>query len=332
MTWRSRRHSFVLATLTGLLLATVIGAPASAATSAPIIAGWRVAPGAYELDAGLGAMWAANVDEFHDGQIYRIDATTGSITLVTTLPIPLGGMTFAFRSIWVSDYYGNSVWRIAPDGRVQAVFPTGLQPLRVHAAFGSIWVANHHGSSLTRIDPTSSTVIDTVPVGEPHRFRNGPQDFTADATRLYVGSSNLFKLQAVDPVADSVTTPERRAGNDGFCGDLQAIDGFVWSADQCSQAAYRLSTDGTVQQVLDASPGNVTSLTVLDREVWIAREPVIDPATGQASHGVLDERDPRNGHLLRTVGIGGDPWTVRSAFGDLWVFDARRHSVLRVHP
>ena len=330
MTRVLRRTSIAVATLAALLLGTLAGIPSAAATSSPIVASWRLEAGNYDLQPGLGAMWAVNTDLFHYGPLYRIDPATDSIRTVTTMPFPAGGMAVAFDSLWVTDYYGNAVWRFAPDGSVLAVFPTGLQPERIHAAFGSIWSSDHHGGSLTRIDPATSTVVGTVPVGQQHMFRNGPQDFTADSTRVYVGSSNLVKLQSVDPTTDAVATPSHRAGGDAFCGDLRAIAGSVWSSDPCSQAAYRLGTDGTAQQVFDASPGEVTSLTVLDRQVWIGRERHVDPDTGAGSQGVLDERNAHTGALLRTVVIEGDPQFVRGGYGDLWVFDARRHSVLRV--
>jgi streptogramin lyase len=264
-------------------------------------------------------MWAVNADEFHDGRIYRIDPESNQITLVKKLSFPAGGMTAAFGSIWVSDYFGNAVWRLSTTGAILARVPTGLQPQAVHAAFGSMWSSDHHGASLTRINPATNTVLDTLPAGAPDTFRDGPQDFTSDGTRLYVGDSNLQSLQSVNPATDAVTTPASIP--DAFCGPMAAIAGYVWSADACTGTTYQLRTDGSVQQVIK-SDGFPASLTTMAGKVWIGD----DRTTG----AVLVERDPQTGAVVGKVRVGGDASSLTPGFGDLWLFDANSNVIRRV--
>jgi streptogramin lyase len=304
-----------------------ISAAGAHADTGAVVATWHVAPGSYDMSAGMGAVWAINIDEFHRGVLYRIDPATNEISTVTTVSFPPGGITAAYGSIWVADYYGNAVWRIAPDGHVQATIHTGLQPQWTTAAFGSLWTSNHHGGSLTRVDPTTDTVVATVPVGRQHTFRDGPQALTHDATHVYVSSSNLFKLQAVDPTDNSVSTPAGRPGDDQLCGELRSIDGWVWSLDRCSPGLYQLGKDGTVHAVIDGGTAYQLSETVLAGALWVSEDR--DPDT--SSSGALVQHDPRTGAALRTVPIGGDASTVRAGFGDLWVFDANRYTIRRVH-
>jgi streptogramin lyase len=318
-----RRWTGAVAALTAALL---VGTPAAHASRSAVVATWHLAPGFYEMHAGMGAMWVANVDEYRDTTLYRIDPDTSTITHVTTLHFPGGGMITAYGSVWITDYFGNAVWRIGTDGSVQAVIGTGLQPQWMDAAFGSLWTSNHHGASMSRIDPSTDTVVATVPVGAQHVFRNGPQAITHDANRVYVTSSNLVKLQSVDPDDNTVTTPRRGSGADQFCGELVTAGGSVWSMDLCSGALYQLGTDGSVLGVFDAGSSALNSETKLDRTLWVAEDQ--DPTT--YSHGALVQRDPHSGDVLRFVPIGGDASTVRSGFGDLWVFDGTHNTVRRV--
>jgi streptogramin lyase len=210
---------------------------------------------------------------------------------------------------------------------VQAEIATGLQPQWLHAAFGSLWVSNHHGASATRIDPITNRVQDTVQVGAPDTFRDGPQAITDDGTRLYVGSSNLQALQSVDPATDAVSTPPSIA--DAFCGPTEAAGGFVWSVDRCTATTYRLGTDGSVQQAI-ASTGMPQGLTTAGGDVWIGDDTTFDPNSGVGSSAVLDERDASTGVLLQSVPIGGDASDLASGFGSLWVYDAVASTIRRV--
>lgn len=314
----------VAALATGLL----INSPMADAKPSPVVATYKVTPGWYSMAAGLDAVWALQADEYHDGVIYRIDPQSHGMKLVTKLSFPAGAITVGFGSLWVSDYFGNAVWRLAPSGQVQAEVGVGYQPQWLHAAFGSLWVSNHHGASLTRVDPVTNTVLDTVQVGAPNTFRDGPQDVTDDGTNLYVVSSNLQSLQSVNPATDAVTTGP--STDDGFCGPLVAVAGFVWSADGCTAVTYQLSADGTVQQALP-STGVPGGLAMLNGQLWLSDDTSFDPNTFQGSDAVLDQLDPVTGAVSRTVAIGGDATGLISGFGDLWVWDANASTIRRVH-
>jgi hypothetical protein len=302
----------------------IAGAPAAGAQPNPIVATYHVTAGAYALAADGTSVWAVNADEFHDGRLYRIDPVANQITLVKKLTFPAGGMTVSFGSIWVSDYFGNAVWRLSPTGTILARVPTGLQPQSVHAAFGSMWSSDHHGASLTRIDPLTNAVLDTVPAGASRTFRNGPQDFTSDGTRLYVGDSNLQSLQAVNPATDAVSTPA--SIDDAFCGPMTAIAGYVWSADACTGTTYQLGTDGSVARAF-TSRGFPASLTTSAGAVWVGQDTGSQPG---ASDAVLVERDPQTGAVRAKVHVGGDASSLTPAFGDLWLFDADSNVIRRV--
>jgi virginiamycin B lyase len=332
MTTTFRKPATAIAAAAALTAALLVGAPSAGARPGAVAATYKVAPvipgnGSYALEAGLNAVWALNADEAQHAQLYRIDPASHGMKLITTLPFPAGGLSVAFGSLWVTDYFGNAVWRLSPNGQVQAEIPTGLQPQWLHPAFGSMWVSNHHSGSLSRVDPATNQVIATVAAGAPDTFRSGPQDITDDGTKVYVDSSNLQALQSVDPATDTVTTPTSL--DDQFCGPIGAIAGYVWSVDGCTGTTYQLGTDGTMRRAI-ASTGVPLSLTTAAGQLWIGDDTTVDPDTGQGSNAVLAQRDPVTGALLRTIAVGGDASALASGFGSLWVFDISANTIRRV--
>jgi streptogramin lyase len=298
------------------------------------VVAFRLPAGGYQLAPGLGAMWIVRGDGYHDTLIYRVDPTTNTRRLVGHLTFPATGVAVGYGSLWVADYFGNAIWRVSPRGRAQARIPTGLQPLKVHAAFGSVWVGNLHGHSVTRIDPRTDTVSATDSAGDPTRFCCSPKDITSDSRRIYVASSDQSALQSIDPATNATTTP---AGTvDQFCGPLTFIGGSIWNSDRCTNTLYRISPAGVVRSHITygPTPGSgtpqVLAQTRFADRLWVAVDKTYDHDTSTGTHGVLDERDPHDGNLLGTVPVGGDLESVIGAFGSLWTFDAHTSTVRRL--
>ena len=318
-------------TVTGATLATSALAAPYKATRAHVMARFRLPKGGYQLAAGLGSLWAVRADQLTGVLILRIDPATNVVHRVGHLPFLGSDIATGFGSLWITDYYGNALWRVSAHGHVQARIGTGLQPEAVHMAFGSVWVANHHGASVTRVDPATNSVTATDSAGDPKEFRSGPQGITDDGVRLYVGSSNLQVLQSIDPATDTTSTPAGPT-DDAFCGKLTAAQGAIWSADHCSDALYQHAPDGTIISRTDysATGAQVQDTTVTGRHLWVAVDKQFDQNTLTGTGGVLEERDPVTGSVLRTISVGGDISQVTSGFGSLWTFDANTHTVRRI--
>jgi streptogramin lyase len=330
---RIRTALLALATLCGL----GVGISSAAATPGAVVHFRLPVSSRDTIARGLGAMWVARTDLFHNVIVWRIDPATNAVTRIAVLQFPGAQIDVGFGSLWITDYFGNAVWRLSPHGTVLARIPTGLQPYDLEMAFGSVWVANHHGHSLTRIDPATDTVIATDTAGDPTQFRDGPQAMTHGAHRLYVGSSNLDVLQSIDPSTDVTTTPSGPT-DDAFCGNqLEYLAGYIWSADNCSNTLYQHSPNGAIvwRNVYGPTTGSdvpqVQDETVLDGQLWVAVDQHFDEDTvTPIGGGVVQERNPATGALLRTISVGGDISWVSPGFGSLWVFDALRHNVRRI--
>src|SRR5579875_2683250 len=163
MTMTAGRRALLAATTAALAVLAVSGpfaVPASANMSTDTgtratIAAVQLPKNFYGLCSGSGAVWAVSDDESTHSVLYRIDATTNSVTETVALGFPAAFCTVADHSIWITDYLGNALYRYDLTGHEQARIPTGLQPQFVHYAFGSIWTADHHSHRITRIDPAT---------------------------------------------------------------------------------------------------------------------------------------------------------------------------------
>ncbi|MDQ6850288.1 MAG: hypothetical protein M3070_10055 [Actinomycetota bacterium] len=339
---RSRAFAAAAAVITSALVASSSSLSLAAATTdaAKIpttnVVLFRMPAGGYDMQAGLGSMWIVRTDEFHDTLIYRVDPTTNAQHRVGHLKFAGGAhIAVGYGSLWITDYFGNAVWRVSAQGRVQAKIPTGLQPEAVHLAFGSVWVGNHHSHSVTRIDPRTDTVLATDSAGDPTQFRDGPQDITSDASRIYVGSSDLSVVQSIDPATNVTTTPAG-ATDDQFCGPLTVSGGSIWNSDRCTNTLYRISPVGVVQSRVTYGPPfasngpQVLDETRFDGKLWVAVDESYNNDTSTGSQGVVEEREPHDGTLLGQVAVGGDVSRVRGGFGSLWTFEAGTSTVRRM--
>lgn len=320
----------------GVLLSAFLAATAHA-SSAGQISRMSVPTGGFQFAPSRHAMWAVRADDLNSALVLRIAPATDQITRVANLHFAAGGFAVGYGSLWISDYYGNAVWRVSPRGAVQQRIRVGLQPEAVHIAFGSVWVANHHGQSLSRIDPRTDKVIATDSAGDPNEFRSGPQGMTAGPRRLFVGSSNLLALQAVNPATNVTTTPPATA--DTFCGPLNWLAGYVWSPDECTNTVYKFTTAGAIRWSHRYGPTSgsdvpqVLGSALRGDELWIVIDRHFDEDTGTGRGATVKRLDPSTGAVLERVPIGGDATTgVFAGFGSLWVSDSTHSRLTRVTP
>jgi YVTN family beta-propeller protein len=133
------------------------------------------------------------VGSFAQSEVAHVDPPTRAVNERVTLP----GRTALFvaagaGSLWITqppaDFHASppsAITRVsildyrvqdrfsAPvgvlPGQVEAIIPTGGEPLAVAAGAGAIWVTNQAAGTISRIDPGTKTVVKTVRVGfNPH--------------------------------------------------------------------------------------------------------------------------------------------------------------------
>ncbi len=71
--------------------------------------------------------------------------------------------TFAFGSVWVSNYGGSSVSRIDPaNAKVIATVTTDFGGQIVAPFDGTIWISSTDFNTVQRIDPSTNEVVATI--------------------------------------------------------------------------------------------------------------------------------------------------------------------------
>src|SRR5580765_1823550 len=108
---------------------------------------------------GFGSVWVISSNE---GQVYRVNPTTGKVTAMITVAAGPRFATFGAGSLWVLSQSDGTVARIDPlTNRVKAVIAAQVPGSGGEISFGggTIWVTMS-GTPLTRIDPARNKVID----------------------------------------------------------------------------------------------------------------------------------------------------------------------------
>ena len=333
MTAARRWIAVFAAVLTALLGFPARAARAAASAPMSVAATIRLPPGSYDLEPGLGAMWAMSNDEFTYSTLYRIDPATDKVTETVQLGFPGAFLTLGYGSVWVTDYYASKLVRMSRTGQVQATIPVGLQPQFVHIAFGSVWTSNHHAHSITRIDPATNAVVATIRVGA-NLFRDGPQDFTTDGRYLYIESSDLPYLQRVDPLRN--TRVDLTDTGLSYGGDLVWTGGpgggTLWNQPAIASTGQILMDGYDVRgavRIREAVPGSrvPTAIARLYHTVYYGE----NPADG-TGHGFIQGVDQITGTRQPAMPIAGQVGTLRTGFSDLWNVDWRTGALQRIHP
>jgi YVTN family beta-propeller protein len=153
------------------------------------------------------AVWAVS----HDGALARVAARSGRVTARVNVPATdLSDIAVGDGSVWATDPYQGTLWRIDP-GRhvVERTIDVGVGADSVAFGFASVWVANSLQGTLTRIDPATNRVVRTVPLGNTPRgvAVGGSHVWVAVAGTETVAAARQTAAQTVTPLPDTVCGP-----------------------------------------------------------------------------------------------------------------------------
>jgi YVTN family beta-propeller protein len=142
--------------------------------------GSSVAPEFSDVAYGLGSLWI--VDRAANAVIEVDPATRQKLR-----PITVGRAPAAIAvdrpagpgSLWVANFEGDSVTRIAIAGRgqgpVTTEIPVGDGPVDIAVGEDGVWVANGLDGTVTRLDPRTGETVATIEVGDGlQRLAVGP--------------------------------------------------------------------------------------------------------------------------------------------------------------
>ena len=211
-------------------------------------------------------------------------------------------------NIWFTEYYGNNIGRITPDGDLtEFAIPDGTDQ----------WVP--YGESVTKVWTSTPHGIAPGPDGNLW-FAKGPGRSLASITPLGVITSSPIPYDPAATIASIVTGPD---GNLWFS---ETTSGGLWSgepydASNVNTPMGRLSPDGVY---LNFSIGNnVTSaasnlIAGADGNLWFIGSSPSTVFVGRLEPGTLELTE----FPVRPSPTGWRPLVVSAPDGELWFMDA----------
>ncbi len=187
----------------------------------------------------LGNVYASitngsNVDPYGD-RVYKVNIATGAVTggPYTTGSVPVKIVEDKSGNVYTSNYFSNSITKIAADGTVTTNWAsTGTNPVGMaFDAAGNLYVANSGSNTVTKITPAgiSSTFGATG---------NSPWDIAIDgADNVYTANlgNNITKI-----VANGTVTTAWASVPSGSCPQGIAVGGSsVYVTTNCTGNVYK---------------------------------------------------------------------------------------------
>jgi YVTN family beta-propeller protein len=105
------------------------------------------------------------------GTLARIAARGNRVTARVSVPATgLSDLALGGGSVWATDPYQGTLWRIDPGAHVvERTIDVGVGADSVAFGSGAVWVANSLQGTLSRIDPATNRVTHVVPLGSTPR-------------------------------------------------------------------------------------------------------------------------------------------------------------------
>lgn len=128
------------------------------------------------------------------GIALRVDASTGEIIDEVDAGSRPHSVALGFESMWVTDHGSANVFRLAPDGTLEATIPGPGLNVGIAASEDSIWAAG--ATTLEQIDPATNLLVGQV--------RLGPGDWyglTYAAGYLWLTSADAGRVLQIKPPA-----------------------------------------------------------------------------------------------------------------------------------
>ena len=184
--------------------------------------------GAFTLAEGHG--WLHT----DDGDVYRVDVTTGRARKVAAVDPDVCGSTkdvaMAFGDLWLACKEG-AVVRVPVDRGEPTVIPTASGTHTFALTEHALWVTNYEAGSISRIDPATNEVTTIDGIGSSVGITAGGG---------YVWSADSMGIARIDPSTAAIVG--HLAVPAGSYYELVWDDGVIWAS---TRSARVLKIDAT---------------------------------------------------------------------------------------
>ncbi len=239
------------------------------------------------------------------GHLVRIDTATRRVVSSTAVSDPQA-VAVGDGSVWTIDFWSSTVTRTSPSGDVEATIalslPSAIEggdsaflPFDIAVGQGAVWVSTGRGY-VARIDPATNEVAAMIQVPADS---TGP--IVAGDGAVWVGESGGASLLRIDP-------------SDNHVSQIPIVD--------------------SQDRILAVSGLALGDSLVYVSGTWAA--PVVD-AAGNPDYQLTNDQavvevDASSGAVLNAAKLSGQPSSLLTASGSLWVASSNSRTVAKVNP
>ncbi|MCL4868139.1 MAG: protein kinase [Anaerolineae bacterium] len=241
--------------------------------------------------------------------------------LVSTYPVGDSprALAVADGSVWVANFFSNSLSRLAaegcsptndPCGQTIAAYPVADLPVSLAVAGQHLWVASTLSGELSQMDRQTGEII------AAYRLPNLPN-------QIIIAGGGVWVTNAFD---NSVTRvePDGTVGNTLRVGSLPRtfaiLGNDLWVANEGDFSLTQLDpVQGTAGQTISL-PGEPQAMAVVENRLWVAL----------ADRNELVQVDVTTGQIVSQVAVGVRPVALLYAGGVLWVANEGDGTVMGV--
>jgi serine/threonine-protein kinase len=228
-------------------------------------------------------------------------------------------LLFSGESLWVANFFGNSVTELAASGCASGETSCGgligtysVDDLPVGLAFDGqhVWAASSLKQSLSALDPETGKVVASYPL--PHV----PSALTWAESALWTANAIAGTVTKVSP--DGRMLADIPVGEGPFA--LTFDGASLWIANKDGKSLVQV--DPGTAEVVDSLPleGEPLGLTFDGRSLWVAIGDL----------GRVIEVDPQTLEIGRQVETGADPSALAFDGESLWAAAPRAGKVFRI--
>jgi virginiamycin B lyase len=259
-------------------------------------------------------------------QIARIEARSNkALEPLSGIAKPCGGLTTAFRNLWVVSCDSNNTARLdAATGKSVAMVASGSgsAPFAIASSPDSIWVLTDDKTTLTRIDPDTNSIVSEI------RLPPNCRSIFYAAISLWVACPGEKRILRVDPQTNLVTARIEVSAEpiSVAFGGATVAENSIWVLSRKEGKVSRIDPKtNKVIATIDLGFTNADGNLVFgDSFVWVTAPgfPITKISTPLEKEKVVQQFAGDGGGVIQ-FGLKS-VWLTNSAYNNVWRIDPKR--------
>ena len=259
-------------------------------------------------------------------QIARVDGRSNKVLEpLSGIAKPCGGLTNAFRNLWVVSCASNNTARLeAATGKSVAMVASGSgsAPFAIASSLDSIWVLTDDKTTLTRIDPDTNSIVSEM------RLPANCRSISYAAISLWVACPGEKRILRIDPQTNLVTARIEVSAEpiSVAFGGATVAENSIWVLSRKEGKVARIDpkTNKVIATIDLGFPNADGNLAFGDGFVWVTAPgfPITKISTQLEKEKVVQQFAGDGGGMIQ-FGFKS-VWLTNTAYNNVWRVDPKR--------